>query len=259
MHLMGGIASWFVVLVPFVLLSVGITTAADNLEKFEKASPIIKDFASHICVIVKQEGTSRDVELSGKAKGELNWLLKRLVNLGVEGAVQYQDSKYQGLLQGQLADQLDKSRDCQERVSGVLIARLFPEAQETHLQKPPINLPSDLGKRQLPPRSEPWVAPLPGDRLIGSWKADDLYSNIPDAIVYTFNPDGSFLSIEQPGDHKVRGRFQYRRGHVLIEWDNGVSEYAELIMMENQFRYRIVNHTDQRGIGLEYIFRRLRR
>jgi len=130
--------------------------------------------------------------------------------------------------------------------------------QQQQRQPPPqlqsIKRPIDPDKR--PPctnRNEPW-----GARLIGSWKADVLYGNIPDAIVYTFNPDGSFLSNE-PGGYEERRCFQYLRGHVLIDWDNGVNEDAELVMMDHQFRYRIVYHTDQRAIGQEYIFRRLGR
>jgi hypothetical protein len=249
------VASRFVLLVPFVLLSFDVTGAADNSEKQAKALNLIIDFTNSICETVKQEGTSRDVELSGEVKAELNWLLKRLANLGSKAAVRYQDSTYQGVLQEQLAGQLNKIRDCKKELALVLQARLLPEAQKPELPKPPDITPSDRSERQLALiRPEPWAA-----RLIGSWKADDLYSNIPDAIVYTFNPDGSFLSIEQPYDHKARGRFQYRRGHVFIEWNNWVDEYAELIMMENQFRYRIVDHTDPRAIGREYIFRRLRR
>ena len=98
-------ASRFVLLAPFVLLSVDVTAAANNFETQKEALKIISDFADRICLTVKQEGASRGVELSGKAKAELNWLLKRLANLGVEGASQYQSSEYQGVLQEQVAEQ----------------------------------------------------------------------------------------------------------------------------------------------------------
>lgn len=249
------VASRFVLLVPFILLSVDVAGSAGKLEEHQKALDVISEYAYRICETVKQEGTSHGVELSGKAKAEVNTLLKWLANLGVEGSAKFQDSKFQGVIQEQLAEQLNNVRDCRRELALDLQARLLPEAQKQEWQKPRDITRNDRGERQLALiMPGPWAA-----RLIGSWKADDLYSNIPDAMVYTFNPDGSFLSIEQPGDRKYRGRFQFGRGHVLIEWDNGVDEYAELIMMENQFRYRIVDHTDPRGIGREYIFRRLRR
>jgi hypothetical protein len=68
MHQIVGIASWFMLLASFVLLSVDITIAADNLAKQEKALNIIDDFANRICVTVPQTGTSGNMELSGKAK-----------------------------------------------------------------------------------------------------------------------------------------------------------------------------------------------
>jgi hypothetical protein len=113
------------------------------------------------------------------------------------------------------------------------------------------------GSKQLPPkRPEPWAADL-----IGSWKSDgwDPENNIPATILYTFNPDGSFLSIE--GHYgESRGRFEYKRGHVLIEWENGTKEFAELLLTgtKNQFQYYIVDHTDQRHIGGKFIFQRVR-
>jgi hypothetical protein len=254
MHPIAGIASWFVLLVPFILLSVDITTAADNLET-KKALDILSDFANRICLTVPQTGTSGNVELTGKAKAELNELLKKIANLGVEGAAKYQASEWKGVLQQELAEQLNKSRDCQLEVVRELKDRLLtavPSPQEPR----PVPSPTPItGPRQLPPkRPGPWAA-----QLIGSWKTGGWdENNIPATMVYTFNPDGSFLSIE--GNYgESRGRFEYARGHVSIEWDSGTNEYAELLLMGNQFRYRIVDHTDQRQIGQELIFQRLRR
>jgi hypothetical protein len=143
------VASRFVLLVPFVLLSFDVTGAADNSEKQAKALNLIIDFTNSICETVKQEGTSRDVELSGEVKAELNWLLKRLANLGSKAAVRYQDSTYQGVLQEQLAGQLNKIRDCKKELALVLQARLLPEAQKPELPKPPDITPSDRSERQL--------------------------------------------------------------------------------------------------------------
>src|SRR4030095_15763776 len=121
-----GIASWFALLTLFVLLSVDVITAADDLEKQRQALNIIVDYTSRICVTVPQTGQSGNVELSGKAKAELNELLKKIANLGIEGAAQYQASQYEGVLQKELAEQLNKSRDCQREVSQDLINRLLP-------------------------------------------------------------------------------------------------------------------------------------
>jgi hypothetical protein len=131
-----GITSWFTLLAPFVLLSVDVAGAAGKLEEHQKALDVIHDYAYRICETVKQEGTSHGVELSGKAKAEVNALLKWLANLGVEGAAKYQDSKYQGVLQEQLAEQLNNVRDCRKELALDLQARLLPKAQETPLQKP---------------------------------------------------------------------------------------------------------------------------
>src|SRR5262245_33714866 len=134
------IASWFALLTPFVLLSIDVTTAADDLEKQRQALNIIVDYAGRICVTVPPKGRSDNVELSGKAKAELNELLKKIANLGIEGAAQYQASQYEGVLQKELAEQLNKSRDCQREVSQDLIKRLLPPLSEA---TPPPERPPD--------------------------------------------------------------------------------------------------------------------
>ena len=85
--------SWFVLIVPFVLLSVNSAADAENFDNQTKALNFIEDFASRICETIPQSGTSSTIELSGKAKAELSNLLKKIANLGIEGGVKYQDSK----------------------------------------------------------------------------------------------------------------------------------------------------------------------
>ncbi len=149
MHPIAKIASRFVLLAPFILLSVDVTTAADNFETQKAALKIILDFADRLCLTVKQEGTSRDIELSGKAKAELNGLLKRLANLGIEGASQYQSSEYQGVLQEQVAGQLDKSRDCNLKVFYALKDTLL--SVDPNKPVPPSRQPSSPPGPVAPP------------------------------------------------------------------------------------------------------------
>ena len=153
MHPMVGIASWFVLLGPFMLLSIGVTTAADNLDNQTKALNIIADFANRICETVPQTGTSGNVELSGKAKAELNELLKKIANLGIEGAAQYQASEWKGVLQQELAEQLNRSRDCKLEVFKDLKDRLLSV------------VPSRQDPEPTAPTSPPTAAALPPSSL----------------------------------------------------------------------------------------------
>jgi hypothetical protein len=135
--------------------------------------------------------------------------------------------------------------------------------QMANYHPPDPNVPSP-DPPPLAPRRVPPVIELQKPPIIGSWETKFLSNNIPYTMVYTFYPDGSFLSSSVTGGNKLdtRGRFQYqhgRGGHVLIELNDGAFEYAALDMMENQFRYRIVDHSNQAAIGHEVIFRRLRR
>jgi hypothetical protein len=137
MHKIVEIASWFVLLAPFILLSVDITTAADNLEKQKKALEAIADFADRICSTIPLRGDDKKLELTGNAKAELNEFLKKVANLGIEGAAKYQASEWQGVLQQELAEQLNRSRDCKREVSKDLISRLLDMDISTPTPSPP--------------------------------------------------------------------------------------------------------------------------
>ncbi|MCP5002645.1 MAG: hypothetical protein GY941_01645 [Planctomycetes bacterium] len=106
-------------LITFVFMSFFLSFSFDghsdaaSLEEFSKALELIKEFAKEMCEEeIPLEGKTGSVELSGKAKAELDWLLKKLANIGIEGAGSYKETKYQGLLQEDLAKILKDSRDC---------------------------------------------------------------------------------------------------------------------------------------------------
>jgi hypothetical protein len=78
----------------------------------QKALEIIGNFADRICGTVPLSGSANNYELSGNTKAALNTLIKQIVDLGIHGAVKYQNSEWQGVLQQDLAEQLSQSRDC---------------------------------------------------------------------------------------------------------------------------------------------------
>ena len=101
------------------------TSLATPLEEQEAALNLIADFAERICYSISPEGQGSNLELSGKAKAELNGILKKLVNLGVEGAAKYQDTQYKGLLQKDLANAMRDSANCKLEVFRELKEKLI--------------------------------------------------------------------------------------------------------------------------------------
>jgi hypothetical protein len=120
-----GITSRFILLAFLLLLSVDGSADADSLEAKEKALKVIADFADHLCTTIPLTGGANNLELSGKAKFELSELLKKIAPLGTEGAAEYQTSDWQGVLQKDLAEQLNNSRNCKLEVFKTLKNRLL--------------------------------------------------------------------------------------------------------------------------------------
>jgi hypothetical protein len=77
---------------------------------------MIANFAERLCNTVPTEGRDGRLELSGKAKAELNALIKKIANIGVEGAAKYQQSQYKGVLQKDLAAVLKENTNCKLQV-----------------------------------------------------------------------------------------------------------------------------------------------
>ncbi len=107
------------------------TAMADSVDDWGKALKIIGDFADRLCKDIPLEGQDKNLELTGSAKAELNGILKKLTNLGIEGAAKYQDTSYKGVLQKDLASVLKNSTDCRLQVWKDLKGKFEPPKPKT--------------------------------------------------------------------------------------------------------------------------------
>ena len=89
---------------------------ATSLEDNEKALNMIADFADRLCKDIPLQGHGENLELSGSAKAELNGIIKKLANLGIDGAIKYQNTDYEGLLQKDLVNALKDSTNCRLQI-----------------------------------------------------------------------------------------------------------------------------------------------
>lgn len=92
------------------------SSAEDDLDRQQKALSIISDFADKLCKDIPLSGSSGKTELSGSAKAELKGIVSKVAELGFEGAAKYSDSKYEGLLQTDLAATLKDNSGCRLQV-----------------------------------------------------------------------------------------------------------------------------------------------
>ena len=102
---------------------------AISLKEQEEALNIIVNFAERLCKDIPLEGKGSNLELSGRGKAELNGILNKLVNLGIQGAAKYQDTQYKGVLQKDLATLLADNMQCRLEVFRMLQDRLLPPQQ----------------------------------------------------------------------------------------------------------------------------------
>jgi hypothetical protein len=113
---------------------------ADGLEAQQKALDVMLDFADRLCTTIPLTGGANTLELSGKAKAELSALLKKIANLGIEGGAKYQTSDWQGVLQQDLAGQLNNSRNCKVEVFKALKDKLLASVPPEKPSSPAITI-----------------------------------------------------------------------------------------------------------------------
>jgi hypothetical protein len=108
--------------------------AAEN-DTTEKALRLITDTADKICNTIPLEGEHRTLMLHGTAKAELNGLLKKLTDLGIQGSANYSSEEYTNVLQADLAKALQDNTNCKLTVFTSLQKKLIPNSSPN--QSPP--------------------------------------------------------------------------------------------------------------------------
>ncbi|WP_455387739.1 hypothetical protein [Petrachloros mirabilis] len=116
-------------------LAANSVAAQSSLAEQERALNMIADFADRLCKDIPLEGEGDNVELSGKAKVELSGIIKKIADLGVEGAAKYQKTEYKGLLQKDLVRALQDSTNCRLQVWNDLKEKILGP---NHLGPPPV-------------------------------------------------------------------------------------------------------------------------
>jgi len=122
------------------LMTLGHVHGADQdaqQDAQQKALNIISKFANDICTKIPLEGHGTEINLSGQAKAELNGILKRIADLGIEGSGDYKDAEYQGIIQNELAEAIKNADTCRFNVFKELKDKLVPSTVSTQrIQEP---------------------------------------------------------------------------------------------------------------------------
>lgn len=118
-------------LIAMTIFSPCSTNADTELDRQKAALDMIADFADRFCKDIPLVGHGDRMELSGEAKAELSGIVKKLADLGLEGAGKYQQSEYQGLLQRDLIAGLKSSVDCRLKIWKDLKSTLVTESSPT--------------------------------------------------------------------------------------------------------------------------------
>lgn len=108
-----------------ILSNIVYGNECNDLETQKAALKVVADFADRICNEIPLVGESGKLELTGKAKVELNKLVKKIVDAGIDGAIKYQSSEYSNVLQTDLAKTIYDNSQCKKDVWDDLKSKLI--------------------------------------------------------------------------------------------------------------------------------------
>jgi hypothetical protein len=114
----GMIVIFFPACLPLLAFSATLTPQQQALKD-------IREFADGICTRIPLISTTAKVEFNGQAKAELTGVVKKLANLGVEGAGNYKSEASQNVLQADLAATVKHGDDCRQRIAEKLIDKMI--------------------------------------------------------------------------------------------------------------------------------------
>jgi hypothetical protein len=104
---------------------------AQDEEARSQALKEITQTAKDICEAPPMGQSSSSVAVQGSANAQVSQLVRKLANLGISGAPQYQSTQSMGVLQKDLAETIKSSNDCRLQVFKTLQAKLLPDASSS--------------------------------------------------------------------------------------------------------------------------------
>jgi len=181
------------VLVLGCLLSANALTQSTSASK--EALDVIADFADRLCKSVPLNGHTSSVELSGTAKAELAGVIKKISDLGIEGAGRYQSDSYQSVLQKDLAGLLQDYHKCRIQVWNDLkdkfqIGSHSTSSRSSELQREIVDLENQIDRM----REEQ-------TRLLAKWQATVSDSQNRNALINRLRSEQSRIDTSSSSGH----------------------------------------------------------
>lgn len=93
-----------------------ITVSAAADDKGTEALALVRETLPLVCGDYPKDGSDQKVTIKGQAQAQLTGLLKKLADLGVSGAAEFNSEKYVSVLRSELGSELKSVRACREKV-----------------------------------------------------------------------------------------------------------------------------------------------
>ncbi len=170
-----------------ILVLTGLPTfSAAQSSRDTKWSPetlsIITDFVNKNCPTPPMNGSQGGIGAKVEVKFSIPELLKKLVDIGVTVKAEANDSKYDSVLQKDLADTLKNSMECRERLNTLVFDRLLPRTPVAYAR------PVFAGSAQRRPSGGPTAGCSCGARDITFRSPENVKVDQEFQFVYDANP-----------------------------------------------------------------------
>jgi hypothetical protein len=198
------------ILLGLAILVLPETANADQL--FDRIT-LITNTADRICNVVSTSGEASSAGVQLEVKGQLSGLVRALADLGFSGSGTITESRYQGVLQKDLADTLKVNATCKLTVFKTLGDKL-------------------IAPKTVAARQPPIVVRNDAPSVDGIWKSDNFGDHIGMAIVQTGNRFSATLNTRAGYGHVIQGTWNgpQKRFDISIERTTNINDCKTLML-----------------------------
>ena len=173
-----------------------------SIDQVQRALNIIADFAKRMCTEIPLYMSSQSSELTGEVNAELQGIISRLADLGVEGAIRYQDGENFGYLQKDLISALKESLNCRLKIWEDLKDRFDLNSEATKLTEDKIRESIEETERAVDKIQEVIEEEADAALKVETEKAVSLYYPGENTVIYDASSGDRWVGIGQ-----IRNRY----------------------------------------------------
>lgn len=102
-------------------------------DKQQAAIEAVRELLPLVCGEFPRGGSSQQFEIKGNAEAKVEGLVKKLIDLGIQGATEFKSEEYVGVLRSEVGQEIKSVRQCNEKIYNDMKALIVEGNSSVHI------------------------------------------------------------------------------------------------------------------------------